>query len=157
MCIVVDVNTLPYVFNPRSDRHAEFAPISEWINKGDGVLVYGGTTYAKELKKAGRYLRVVLELKKARRAVAIADDVVDAREAVVKNLTVGTGCDDQHIIALIGVSKCRIISSVDARSYPYIQDRQLYPRGASRPKIYSSGRNVDLLVRTDPACLRNVV
>lgn len=147
MCIVVDTNTLAPVFNEKSDRHPEFVHVKNWIDKGHGFLVFGGTKFKEELGKAYRYLRLIRLMKDSGQAVAIRDDVVDAEEERVKALTDGTGCDDQHIIGLLSASKCPLVCSDDARAYPYFRDRNLYPDGMARVRIYSSGRNQSLLRR----------
>lgn len=156
MCIVVDTNTLAPVFNDTCERHPEFVHVKDWIEKGHGFLVFGGTKFKGELQKAYRYLRLVRQMKDSGHAVAIRDDVVDAEEKRVKALTSGTDCDDQHIIGLLSASRCPLVCSGDARAYPYLRDRNLYPNGMARVRIYSSGRNQSLLRRPIPRTrLRN--
>jgi len=127
----------------------------EWIKRGRGFLVFGGTRYKEELRKAYRYLRLVRQMKISGQAVAIRDDAVDEAEVRVKEETAGTGCDDQHIIALLGVSRCPLFCSNDGRSYRYIRDRSLYPAGMARVRIYSSGRNQTLLTPMRRERLKN--
>lgn len=150
MCIVVDINTLAPVFNETCERHPDFVHVKVWIEKRHGFLVFGGTKFKEELHKAYRYLRLVRQMKDSGHAVAIRDDVVDTEEERVKELTAGTGCDDQHIIGLLCASRCPLVCSGDARAYPYLRDRNLYPDGMARVRIYSSGRNQSLLRRPIP-------
>ncbi len=145
MCIVVDINTLAPVFNEMCVRHEEFCPVKNWIDKGRGFLVFGGTRYKEELRRTYRYLRLVRQMKDSGQAVAIRDDLVDAAEVEVIEVTKGTDCDDQHIIALLGVSRCPLFCSNDSRSYKYIGDKSLYPKGMARVRIYSSKKNHTLL------------
>ncbi|MBI4618670.1 MAG: hypothetical protein HY739_00660 [Desulfobacterales bacterium] len=145
MCMVVDINTFAPVFNETCNCHPEFAPVKKWIETGHGFLVFGGTRYKEELGKAYRYLRLVRQMKISGQAIAIQDNVVDAAETEIRGRTAGSNCDDQHIIALLGVSRCPLFCSKDARSYRYITDRTLYPNGMQRVRIYSSSRNQSLL------------
>lgn len=147
MCVVIDINTLAHVFNPDTPRHTEFVHVGNWIQRGHGFLVFGGTKLKKELKKAFRYLRLIRQMKDSGKAIAIRDDLVDAEEIRIKDLTLNTDCDDQHIIALLGVSRCPLLCSEDARSYPYITKKEYYPKGMARVRIYSSSRNNSLLKR----------
>jgi hypothetical protein len=145
MCVVIDMNTLAPVFNEGCVQHADFRPIKEWIERGHGVLVFGGTRYKEELSKAYRYLRLIRQMKISGHAVSIQDDAVDEAEIRVIAQTTGTDCDDQHIIALLGVSGCPLFCSNDGRSFRYIRDKRLFPAKKSRVRIYSSVRNQALL------------
>lgn len=145
MCIVVDINTLVPVFDESCDLHPDFVHVKNWIESGRGYLVFGGTKFKQELQKTYRYLRLIRQMKEAGQALAVRDDVVDAEEARVKNRTEGTDCDDQHIIALLGASRCPLLCSADKRSYKYVRNRDLYPEGMPRVRIYSSKRNRSLL------------
>lgn len=155
MCIVVDTNSLAAVFNENSENHDAFAPISTWIRTGKGVLVYGGSTYKRELNKAPRYARLFKLFRDAGQAVTIRDQVVDQLETDVRSATSGTTCDDQHIIALVGASRCPLVCSVDRRSHKFLKDGSLYPKGCSRPRIYSSAAHARLLTPMKPAALIN--
>lgn len=147
MCIVVDINTLAPVFDESCGLHSDFVYVKNWIEAGRGYLVFGGTKFKQELGNS-KYLRLIRLLKDAGRAVAVRDDVVDAEEARVKDQTEGTDCDDQHIIALLGVSRCPLVCSLDKSSYKHIRNRSLYPPGMPRVKIYSSKKNQSLLSRS---------
>lgn len=155
--MVIDINALAPVFNCTCSRHEHFAPVKAWIDAGRGFIVFGGTRYKRELSAAYRYLLLVQQLRVAGKAVAIRDDVVDAAETVINGRTVGTDCDDQHIIALLGVSGCGLLCSDDCRSFKFIRDRTLFPKGARRVRIYSGLRNQRLLVRLKPDGIRHRV
>jgi hypothetical protein len=157
MCIVVDINTLAPVFCEECDKHPDFRPVKEWIEKRLGFIVFGGSTYKKELQVTYRYLRLFRQLKDSGQAIAICDKTVDEAEALVKIQTNGSDCDDQHIIALLGVSRCPLLCSNDVRSYKYISDKSLYPKGMARVKIYSSARNRVLLKPISCNILKNQV
>lgn len=157
MCIVVDINALPPVFSERCDKHSDFCHVKTWIEAGKGFLVFGGTSYKRELAKAFRYLRLVRIMKDGGRAVAIRDDVVDKLERVIVQKTAGKDCDDQHLIALLAASHCPLFCSIDSRSFKFVKDRGLYPRKMVRVKVYSSAKNADLLKPMARTMLKNVV
>jgi hypothetical protein len=144
MCIIVDINTLASVFNQKSDNHIEFRPVREWILEGKGKIVFGGTKYMNELGKT-KYLKLFRNLKSANKAVHIPDEEVNKQELLISEQESDPDFDDPHIIAIAIVSKCLLVCSVDARSYPFIKNSKLYPPHISRPKIYSSSSNKDLL------------
>jgi predicted nucleic acid-binding protein len=156
MAIVLDINVLSRVFDESNQEHSEFKPVKDWIESRKGVAVFGGSKYKEELSKTYKYLKLILELKKQNKAVAINDEKVDAWEGVVKSRA-GEECDDAHVIALMGVSRCSLLCSFDRRSFFFVKDRHLYPDGASPPGIYSGRRNKDLLRQARIQDLRNVV
>src|SRR5712691_1082194 len=135
MCIVIDVNALASVFNEKSKNHVEFSPIKKWIDEGKGFVIYGGTKYKAELQKSFNYLRLIRQMKDGGQAISIRDSVVDTFEAEVQKKTQGTECDDQHIIALLGASRCSLLCSDDKRSFRFVRNRQLYPQGMRRVKV----------------------
>jgi hypothetical protein len=157
MTIVVDINVLPCVFNPSNQKHSEFFHVANWIKRGSGHLVFGGSKYKAELALMPRYLKLVRGLKDAGKAVSIDDLEVDKQETLVTNETKGTICDDPHIIALLGVSRCPLLCSEDSRSFQFIKMRALYPKGSPRVRVYSGARNKNLLCNTTISSLANVV
>lgn len=155
MCIVIDINTLACVFNDTCQKQEDFRPVREWVNKGRGFIVFGGTRYKQELSKAYHYLRLIRQMKDSGHAIAIRDDVVDTAEIGVMERTKETKCNDQHIIALLGTSRCPLFCSGDSRSYKYITDKSLYPKGMTKVRIYSSKRNEGLLKPMTRDMLKN--
>jgi hypothetical protein len=94
----------------------------------------------------------------AGKAVAIRDSEVDKREEYVRQKTQGTPCNDQHIIALLGASRCSLFCSGDSRSFKLVKSRSLYPKGMPTVKVYTSSRNAGaLLVTTSKTSLTNVI
>ncbi|MFP3868620.1 MAG: hypothetical protein ACLFUU_10760 [Desulfobacteraceae bacterium] len=146
MCIVVDTCTFASVFNEYSQDHSLFQPVLEWIVRGKGKLVYGGTKYKIELKQASKYLGVFGQLKRAGKVVEIDDVKVDERQRDIERIA-SEGLNDAHIIAIIAESGCRLICTKDSKATnPYFKCSDLYPPGISRPKIYSGRKqNRDLL------------
>ena len=134
MCIVLDTNTLPLVFNTECADHSEFAPVMRWVSKGKGFLVYGGTKYKKELKKMSRYLKLVRLLRDAHKAYEIDRSEVDKHARNITVMTRGTRCNDQHLIAILAVSGCMLLCSQDSRADEFVKDSRFYQN--KRPRIY---------------------
>lgn len=134
MCVVIDLNTLAPVFSEACDKHTEFGAVKRWIEDGKGFLVYGGSKYKAELRGAFRYLKLIRQMKDAGKAIPIRDAAVDQLEEQVRTKTKGADCDDQHVIALLGASKCGLLCSEDSRSFRFVKDRMLYPAGMPRVK-----------------------
>ena len=156
MCIVIDINTLSKVFNESDNDHSSFCCVKEWINSNSGFLVFGGTKYKEELKKAIKYLKIIRLLKDGGRAISIKDDVVYKLALTIIQKTLNTDCDDPHIIALLGASRCSLLCSTDIRSFPFVKNKSLYPDNMPKVRIYSSARNKSLLKKSDPSSLSNV-
>lgn len=143
MCIVIDTNVLPSVFKVDSTNHAQFKPVKDWIIKGKGKVVFGGSKYLAEIKE--KYLVLFSELKKAGKAIYIPNDIVDKQEEIVNAMIVHPDFDDPHLVALLRVSKCKLICSLDKRAFPYFRHSQFFRLAADRPRIYSSITNASLL------------
>lgn len=146
MCLVIDTNTLSCVFNETNANHEEFKPVFDWIEKGKGKIVFGGAKYMKELEKARQYLRLFVDYSKKGKTVRINDEEVDKHEKEIKLKVIDSKFNDAHIIAIIAVSKCKVLCSYDKKSFDYIQNPTLYPKGVNRPKIYSKKSCENLLV-----------
>lgn len=140
MCIVIDINTLHLVF---TGAETDFTPVRDWIIHDKGKVVIGGSKFSAELLRAGKYLKIFGELKKRRKLVSIDNEKVNLKEEEIKH-NVPAKCNDAHIIAIISVSGCKLVCSVDSSSYPFLKQRNLYPTGGV-PKIYSRKGNSDLL------------
>lgn len=145
MCIVIDTNALASVFNKSCDSFHEFFPVWNWIINGNGFVVFGGSHYRKELSKAYRYLRLLRELKNIRKAIEVKQDLVDEKETELLGISSLKTFNDQHIIAIFCISKCRLFCSDDKRADKYIKNKSYYPKGHKRPKIYRSLKNKSLI------------
>lgn len=156
MCIIIDTNVLADVFNSESTLHMQFAPIVEWILKGKGKMVFGGSKYMTELKKAPRYLKLVVELGKINKTVKLDDLEVDKWEQEVKNRKRNEHRDfnDEHIAAMVNASGCKLVCTKDLSAVSFIKDAIFYPSHRKRPRIYSGRRNKILLVDANiaPIC-----
>lgn len=150
MCLVIDMNTIPSVFNPNHENHEKYKPVLDWVINGKGKMVCGGTKYWAELKLISKYIPIFNQLNRAGKVVKIDDDVVDKKMIELMGLCSDADFDDPHIVALLVVSGCKVISSEDARSYPYIKRREWYPTGRAVPKIYkSSSFNIAASILSD--------
>ena len=157
MCIVIDMNTLPSVFNQESKKHNEFKPVRHWVVEGKGHLVYGGTEYKDELKKLRRYSRIFRLLKDAGRAFEVNGIMVDTEHARILKKTRGTDCNDQHIIAIFVVSGCVLFCSEDSRADKHIKNKNLYPKKHPTPRIYRNRKHTSLLNPKNIMKLRNII
>lgn len=53
--------------------------------------------------------------------------------------------DDPHLPAMVIVSKCQVICSVDNRSVRFVTNPKFYPDNIVIPKFFTGSRNKDLL------------
>lgn len=134
MCILVDTCVLPAVFSPSAANHAQFKPVHDWIFKGKGKLVYGGSKFKEDLPQ--KYNGIIIELRKQNRVFEAPCKVVDKLAKEVSSQA-GKDCDDQHIIAIIISSGCRLLCTADTRSHKHIKNSALYPKAKMVPKIYN--------------------
>jgi len=145
MCIVIDLNRIPSVLNPYESEHSEFQPILDWIDSRNARIVYGGTKYKTELRKMPKYFGILLERKKAGQVYEADDKSVDVVEEEINGKTRGTTFNDQAIVAIVIVSRCRLICSNDKNSFPFLRLPSLYPKNIKRPSIYTGRKNVAIL------------
>jgi hypothetical protein len=138
MCLIIDTCCLSKVFDPRNREHAPFAPILEWITVGRGRMIYGGTKYNEELCEARRFLGIVTELNRGGRAISLPLRQVDELAVATKSREPDRRFNDEHIVALVIASRCRLICTDDRQAIPYFKKREFYqPYNLSKPKIYS--------------------
>ena len=141
MCIVIDACTFSRVFAPDD---VDFSPVRRWVASGKGKIVMGGTKYACELSKLRKYIPVIAELSRQGRVITLENSDVDAAEKEVKKIEPSAEFDDPHIVAIIKVSGCKLVCTLDARSDKYLTDRRFY-EAAKRPSIYRSVTHGHLL------------
>jgi hypothetical protein len=151
MCLIIDANTVPSVFDPEAQEHTQFIPVLDWITTGKGRIVYGGTKYRKELSLMGRYFRLLGQLSRQGRVIVLPTKPIDIYAAQLKARIPAKKFDDEHIVAIVANSGCRVVCTNDKASHPYLQRQDLYPKGIKRPKIYSAASHVKL------CCDKNIV
>ncbi|PWN63289.1 hypothetical protein [Chryseobacterium oncorhynchi] len=144
MCIIIDTNTLASVFDRESENHDSFAPVYNWIFTDKGKIVFGGTKYKAELKKSFRYLKLFGQLSRIRKTIEIDDDLVDNYQKELERKVVHRDFDDPHLVAILHISKCKLICTNEKRAVPYITNKDFYDKGFM-PKIYSRKSNSSLL------------
>lgn len=145
MCIVVDTNCMSSVFKTSTSDHAEFKPVKEWILDGKGKIVIGGSKYLKEIRS---YLPIIAELSKVNKVVKICSATIDQEHLNLDGKLKHKNYDDPHVIALLSISKCKVICSKDERAYPFFKQRELYI-SKKVPSIYHSSKQKHLLCDTN--------
>jgi len=138
MCAIVDANVRDEVFAPHPDAQGD-APgeFFNWLVKGRGVMVIGGTQLRGELFGTAGYRQRLLfqELLRAERIRDLSDGEVDSR---AEELRESESCksDDEHIIALAQVSGARLLYSNDRMLHEDFKAHLRSPKG----KVYSTVR-----------------
>lgn len=145
MCVILDANTWHSVLGESSKDHCDFVALHNWIYKGQGRIVYGGTKYKEELSKAEKYLWMFIELGKIKKTVKICDNEVDQKQEEVENMLQNSNFDDAHIVAIVIISGCRLICSKNKRHIPFFKNKDLYPEKFGQVKIYNRQSHSKLL------------
>lgn len=103
-------------------------------------MIYGGTTYDRELKAASRILVRIGELIKGQKLKVerIDDGKVDEHEKRVKELCNDKKFNDPHLVAIVCVSRCRLVCTDEQEAVPFLKMKKLYSDDVKVPKIYSS-------------------
>lgn len=146
--VLLDTNCFSHVFNRNDKSHEEFSDFLDWLCYGQGYLVYGGTKYINELKKTENYLRIFRLLNDCNKTIAYDTTSIDLEQERITRLVNDPKFDDPHLPAIIVISKCRVICSVDERSFPYLKRKDIYEGKAKRPKFYTGKHNAQLLSPT---------
>lgn len=142
MCIIIDTCVLSAVFKASDTNHKNFKAVCDWIVSGDGTLVFGGTKFKQELVgNQGWFLRYLRLLKESGKAFEAVQQRVDNRQKIVESLESNPDFDDPHLIALIGVTGCRLICTNDKRAFKFLRKKTLYPNKVSPPSIYQNEKS----------------
>lgn len=149
MCIVVDPPVFIPLFKSRDPENRKFAPVLNWLSRGPGKLVLGGTTYEKELRQVSTILGFLAELERSGKIVRVPQGAVDLEQRMVRAIEPRPEFDDAHLVALVRASGCKLVCTRDKRAGPFIRSARFY-RAGMRPKIYTSLRHRKLL------CSRNI-
>ena len=148
MCLVIDANCFGLVFG----KNLKFAPVWSWIYEGRGRMIYGGTKYNKELAAWGM-LPLLKELSGGRRIVHIPNATVDAIAKALKLKFPEDIFDDEHIVALVIASRCRVVCTNDNPAIQYLKRLDVFAdSGVERPKIFRGHRS-----HIDLCCNENIV
>jgi hypothetical protein len=104
-------------------------------------MIYGGTKYNEELSKQKEILALVTELSRQRRTVLLPPLEVDNIAEELKNRFPEQDFNDEHIVAIVAVSRCRVVCTLDKGAMSYLRNRAvLAPYGVKRPSIYSGSQ-----------------
>jgi hypothetical protein len=137
MCLVIDADCLSRVFNPRNKEHPQFIPVYKWVRFGSGRAIYGGTKYMEQLRRMPNMLDVLVELQTQRRVQVVSRGCVDAIATDIKTRVKDKALDDEHLIAIVIVSRCRIVCTDDKPAMRFIKRKALYKKyKVERPSIY---------------------
>jgi len=153
--IVLDTNSFSSVFDPNSRDNVEFCHVLHWVMKQKrACFVYGGTKYKCELGKMIKYLRIVNEFQKAGKFVEINTQPIDNCANQLKEICTDAAFNDEHIVAILNVSGCKLVCTKDASSMVYLKRKGFYSNHKA-PRIYSSAKNRDLLTAANIVELKN--
>lgn len=142
MCLVIDTDCLSRVFDKTNRQHKGFAPVLDWISTGRGRMIYGGTKYNDELRRAAKFVPVVAELERKGRTVHMEDARVDGLAAAAKAAVPDAEFNDEHLVALVIASRCCVVCTKDNAAMAYLKRPELFRHeGVSRPKIYNGHRS----------------
>lgn len=142
MCIIIDANVASLAF--RDHLHADARPVRDWIDSGDGRVVYGGQL-AQELFEIEAGRRWLLQATRAGRAIQVPDADVSRKQTEIDRSGLCES-DDSHVIALAQVSGARLLYSNDTRLHRDFRNRHLISR--PRGSIYQTLDHADLLRKT---------
>lgn len=135
--VVVDTDSLSKVFDKANKEYKEYEPLHKSIiEQKRSVIMYGGTKYMNELKRARKFLRLFVELGKSGMASMLNVQAVDNEEEKIIGLASDSKFNDHHIIAIVVVGRCNIICSSDTNSHGHYKNSLYYPKHL-RPKIYN--------------------
>jgi len=156
MCVIVDMCCIPHVFDTKSTSHDDFSPLLGWINSANGRLLVGGTKYNSELRKMTKYFSIFLNYQRQGKLVRLDDNSVDAFAAIAKRKEPSKQFNDEHLVAMVAVSGCRVVCTNDAEAMPFIRRRSLYESCPHRPpKIYNKKSHKHLCCKDHiAACCR---
>jgi hypothetical protein len=146
MCLVIDSDCLSRVFIGRNSEHKPFEPVWKWINSS-GCMIYGGTKYNEQLRLLTEVLGLVVELAKQKKVVQLPTTLVDGIARELKERFPESQFDDEHIVALVIASRCRVVCTYDKGAMKYLRRKEIYGpyQGVNRPSIYSGSRGHDKL------------
>lgn len=143
--MIIDSCCIAVVFDVSNKNHADFEPVRKCILTGRGFVVYGGTKYKRELADMPRYVQLFLELERSRKTIRVSDERVDAEEKRAARLCSDPEFNDAHLVALVNVSRCRLVCTSDRPAVRFLKMPIFYESKNDRPRIYSGPRNAELL------------
>jgi hypothetical protein len=154
VCVIIDVNCMPSVLKRSAPDHARFAPILGWLNSRVGRIIYGGTKYKSELKNMTECLGLIANFERQGKLIRLSDAEVDRFALWAKRQVRARNFDDEHLVAIVALSECRVVCTDDKRAIPYLKRKAFYEAGARMPKIYNKRRHANLCCQDNiaPIC-----
>lgn len=144
--LIIDANIIAALFFKDNQRFSDFEELREFILSRRGFLAFGGTKYKSEIAKISRAVQILKSLERRGQIRFHNDAEVDREEQRILQLVPIADCDDHHLIALVCVSKARVVATDDRRADPHLKNRRLYPAGVRKPAIYrKAGKHSRLL------------
>ena len=98
-----------------------------------------------------RFLTVVGNYERQNRLVKLPKERVDSLMHEIKRKHVHKDFDDPHLVAMVIISKCRVVCTNDDRAVPFLTDKRLYPRRFKLPHIFKNEGSASL------CCNENIV
>jgi hypothetical protein len=123
-------------------KRGGFLPVWNWIYEGRGRMIYGGTKYNRELRDWGM-LPLLKELSSGGKVVHIPNATVDSIAAALKERFPEPAFNDEHIVALVIASRCRVVCTNDNPAISYLKRPEVFSghQGVERPKIFRGRRD----------------
>lgn len=146
--VVIDTDSLSRVLDEKNREHNEYVPLyRSIIEQKQTIIIYGGTKYNGELKRANKFLKLFSEFRKTGMAKDIDDQSVDKEEKRIIKKADDSNFNDHHIVAIVIIGRCNIICSKDSNSHEHYKNGRYYPSHFTKPKIYNGLSSSDILTR----------
>lgn len=145
MCILIDTCTISKVFNRSNSEHYSFEPVKNYILFGIGKMIYGGSKYKRELFAVKGISGLIIELKKSGKAIELSEKDVDKYEYSIINNHYHPLFNDAHLVAIIITSGCKLLCTCDKDAFPFLLNKDIYPRRGLVPKLYTNRKQLALL------------
>lgn len=154
MCIVVDPPLFVPMLKCSDPDHAKYAPVLDWVSRGCGKFVTGGTKYQEQINGVRSVIPLLTEFQRRGKIIRVDRSQVDGAVAILKDIEPSNNFDDPHLVALVRVSGCGLICVNDPRSHKYLRDSRFYASKKARPRLYTRPKNSNLLCNNNiaPCC-----
>lgn len=120
MCVVIDADTFTEISD---DNDEEFKPLRKWIEQKEHTVIHGGSEYAKQMGKHGKFVRYLAGLDRAGNPPHRLDtEIVDSTQEFLERSFILATYNDHHIAAILFVSGCRVVSSHDKGLHRLIKE-----------------------------------
>ena len=145
MCIIIDPPVFIPMFKSTDPEHEKFLPVKNWVEKGIGKFVIGGSQYREELSRVKSILSLLAEFEKGGKVRRSNDAIVDKEILFIRKIEPSLDFDDPHLVALVRASGCKLICIRDPRSHRFLRATKFYNALHCRPKLYTREKNANLL------------